>query len=180
MYDIGDLSPDSQRNAASGIRDVKISMVRCYEELEQDPDKIFHFELQERIRVTIASDRSSCSMCNKGKVQVRPCKHVWWLDNQILGSHVSGDGGQLQISPDARAYRVRGSADHMTFHDLIDKMNLDAVAKKKGWWVQDPEDDDDAEVINDTVMEVLSAFEPRDLFWSHGQSNSAELQQRTQ
>ena len=167
-YDMGGLSPASQVNARSGLKTNDLTMVRCYEQ-----DDLYCFELQERVRVAIGPDDSTCSLCPPDDGRV--CKHVWWINDQIMYSKypkLANKQSQLQVSRDGTEVRLRGQQGTQNIHDLVEDMNLDRFAAKN----RIPNHTD----IVDTVTDLLSAFEPDDLFWRHGQVHFAELQQQTQ
>lgn len=162
---MGGLSPASQVNARSGLKTNDLTMVRCYEQ-----DDLYCFELQERVRVAIGPDDSTCSLCSPDNGRV--CKHVWWINDHILYNEYpekANDQSRFEVSRDGTKVRLQGAQGAKTFHDLMD---LDDFAAEN----RIP---NDTEIV-DTVTDLLSAFEPDDLFWRHGQVHFTELQQQTQ
>lgn len=177
-YDVGELSPNSQKNAAEGLRNDKMSMIRCY---ERDDD--FHFELQERIRVTIPDEGApTCSTCRDD--QGRACRHIWWVDDQILSAVIPEQARphfQYQVSRDGQAVRRADEQEPWMFHGLLEEGGLERLARLGGWWKQDPMVQQDVREVEETATRILSTFEPCGvLSKQHGQDNFEMLQQESQ
>jgi hypothetical protein len=177
-YDIGERSPITQKNATDGLRNDRMSMVRCY---QRDDD--FHFELQERIRVTVSDeDAPTCSACPDN--DSRACRHIWWVNDQILNTVVrEQDRPHLicQVSRNGQAVRQIDEQKAESFHQFLEDRSLAKLARLGGWWKQDPIDQQDIRHVEDTATRILSTFEPCGvLSKQHGQDNFEMLQQESQ
>lgn len=177
-YDVGELSPISQKNAAEGLLNDKTSMIRCYKR-----DDNFHFELQERIRVTVPDGEApTCSTCPYD--EGRACRHIWWVNDQILSTAISGQARshfQYQVSRDGQAVRRADEQRPWMFHRLLERKGLEDLARLGGWWKQDPMDQQDVKEVEETATRILSTFEPCGvLSKQHGQDNFEMLQQESQ
>ncbi|CAD0082489.1 unnamed protein product, partial [Aureobasidium vineae] len=178
-YDVEMLSPPSLKNVTEGLRNNSISMVRCY---ERNSD--FHFELQERIHVTIPDGGDpTCSTCPTN--ERRACRHIWWVDDQILSTAVPPEARsrfKYQISRNGEAVREAEAEDGETliFHSWLQEKGLGNLARRAGWWKQDPMDQQDTRLVEQTATHILSAFEPCGvLSKQHGQDNFEILQQES-
>ncbi|KAI5248716.1 hypothetical protein E4T42_05538 [Aureobasidium subglaciale] len=177
-YDIGALSPTSQDNAEEGLCNNRMTMIRCYER-----DEEYHFELQERVRVTVSQGQApTCSTCEDQ--DGRACRHIWWVDDQILKTAVPRETRsqyKYRISKDGKAVRPDVSEKHMLFYDYLEGKDLDDLAEEGGWWKQDPFDQQDVKLVEQTASQILSAFEPCGaLSTQHGQENLEMLQRESQ
>jgi hypothetical protein len=177
-YDVGDMSPISQKYAAEGLRNDRMSMIRCY---KRDDD--FHFELQERIRVTVSDEGEPiCSTCPNQ--DGRACRHIWWVNDQILSAAVDEQARphlRYEISRSGEAYRQVGEQTPRLFHRFLAGRGLGNLARLGGWWKQDPMDQQDTRLVEDTASHILSTFEPSGvLSKQHGQDNFEMLQQESQ
>ncbi|CAD0106839.1 unnamed protein product, partial [Aureobasidium uvarum] len=156
-YDVESLSPPSLKNATEGLCNNSISMVRCYER-----NNDFHFELQERIHVTIPDEGTPiCSTCpNNGP---RACRHIWWVDDQILSTAVPREARsrfKYQISNKGEAAREAEDDETLNFHTWLQDKGLGNLARRAGWWKQDPMDQQDTRLVEQTATHILSTFEP--------------------
>ncbi|KAI4731525.1 hypothetical protein E4T49_00725 [Aureobasidium sp. EXF-10728] len=177
-YDVELLSPPSLKNATEGLRNNSISMVRCYER-----NNDFHFELQERIHVIIPNKGDpTCSICPIN--ERRACRHIWWVDDQILSTAVPPkvrSRFRYQISPTGEAVREAEDEETLIFHTWLQKKGLGNLAQHAGWWKQDPMDQQDTRLVEQTATHILSTFEPCGvLSKQHGQDNFEMLQQESQ
>lgn len=174
-YDVGELSPNSQKNAAEGLRNDRMSMVRCY---ERDDD--FHFEMQERIQVAVPDDGApTCSTCAYD--EGRACRHIWWVNDQILSTVVGRSQFQYQVSRDGQAVRRADDREPLMFHQFLKRRGLEELARVGDWWKQDPMDEGDVREVEETASRILSTFEPCGvLSKQHGQDNFEMLQQESQ
>jgi hypothetical protein len=177
-YDVGDMSPISQKHAAEGLRNDRTSMIRCY---ERDDD--FHFELQERIRVTVPDGGApTCSTCPDQ--DGRACRHIWWVNDQILSTVVDERARsqvQYEVSRSGHAYRRADEQTPSLFHEILEDGGLGDLARRGGWWRQDPMDQQDTRLVEDTASHILSTFEPCGVLSNqHGQENLEMLQQESQ
>jgi hypothetical protein len=178
VYDVEDMSPISQENAAEGLHNDRMSMIRCY---ERDAD--FHFELQERIRVTFSDEGApTCSTCPDQ--DGRACRHIWWVNDQILSTVVNEQARsqfQYEVSRSGHAYRRADEQTPLMFHEILEDRGLEDLARRGGWWKQDPTDQQDTRLVEDTASHILSTFEPSGvLSTQHGQENFEMLQQESQ
>ena len=177
-YDVEALSPTSLANAKDGLSNDRTSMVRCYEQ-----NNNFHFELQERIRVTFR-DRGAptCSACS-GK-DSRVCRHIWWVDDQILSTAVNTEVRsqfKYQLSPNGHAVCEPEEKEILTFYTWLKQRTLERLARHAGWWKQDPTNQQDTRLVEQTATQILSTFEPSGVLSSqHGQDNLQMLQQESQ
>jgi hypothetical protein len=177
-YDVGNMSPISQKYAAEGLRNNRTSMIRCY---ERDDD--FHFELQERIRVTVSDEGDpTCSTCPN--LDRRACRHIWWVNDQILNAAVSEQDRphfMCQVDRSGQAVRQVDEQTPTSIHELLARRTLEELARLGGWWKQDPMDQQDTRHVEDTATRILSTFEPCGvLSKQHGQDNFEMLQQESQ
>ncbi|KAK6005471.1 hypothetical protein QM012_007113 [Aureobasidium pullulans] len=177
-YDVGELSPKSQTNAEDALSNNRMSMVRCYQHGNN-----FHFELQERVRVTFHDRRApSCSICPDD--EGRACRHIWWVDDQILNTMVTDDirsRFQYQVSRDGQAVRPAVNQQPRSFHDWLKAEGLEELARQGGWWKQDPTNQQDTRLVEQTTTHILSIFEPCGVLPAqHGQDNFEMLQQESQ
>ena len=152
-------------------------MVRCY---ERDDD--YHFELQERIRVTVPEDGApTCSCPNRDG---RACRHIWWVNDQILNTVIDGQARSnvsYQVSRDGQYVRRAGDQRSQLFNELLGKGRLADLARRGGWCKQDPMNQQDARQVEETAERILSTFEPYGvLSTQHGQDNLEMLQQESQ
>ncbi|KAG9859391.1 hypothetical protein KCU98_g226, partial [Aureobasidium melanogenum] len=177
-YDIGDMSPRSQTNAEAALSNNRMSMVRCYEHANN-----FHFELQERIRVTVRGEGAPiCSACpDNGS---RACRHIWWVDDQILSTAVGREARsqfKYQISTKGEAVCEAEDDEIMIFHTWLREETLEKLARRAGWWKQDPTNQQDTRLVEQTATQILSTFEPCGVLpTQHGQDNLEMLQQESQ
>lgn len=177
-YDVGQLSPKSLTNAREGLSDNRMSMVRCYEH-----DNKFHFELQERVCVTIHDKRvPTCSTCPHD--EGRACRHIWWVDDQILSTAVGPEARsqyQYQISHGGQAVREPKEKETLMFYAWLKEKNLEKLARHAGWWKQDPTNQQDTRLVEHTATHILSTFEPCGVLpRQHGQENFEMLQRESQ
>ncbi|KAH0363126.1 hypothetical protein KCU65_g7593, partial [Aureobasidium melanogenum] len=158
LYDVGDLSPRSQTNAEDALSNNRMSMIRCYKH-----DNKFHFELQERIRVSFHDERApTCSICPDD--EGRACRHIWWVDDQILNTMVADE--------------IRSRYQYQVW---LRRRGLDTLAQLGGWWKQDPTNQQDTRLVEQTATQILSTFEPYGVLpTQHGQENLEMLQQESQ
>jgi hypothetical protein len=152
-------------------------MVRCF---ERDDD--YHFEVQERACITVSDGKPpTCSVCpfDKG----RACRHVWWIDDQILDAAVPAHlrRYQLQISRDGQEVMSQSNQEVQSFYDMLENGSLDKLALHKKWWYQDAQNQNDVMLVEQAATDILSAFEPRGfLYGQHGQVNFEMLQWESQ
>ncbi|KAG9950519.1 hypothetical protein KCU85_g3528, partial [Aureobasidium melanogenum] len=177
-YEIGDMSPTSQENAVEALSKNRMSMVRCF---ERDDD--FHFELQERILVTVSDDEApTCSTCPDD--EDRACRHIWWINDQILKTTISsGDRSRypFKMSRDGQKVGPARTQQRMPFYGWLQREGLHTIAQLGGWWKQDPLDQHDTRLVEQTTTQILSTFEPSGVLSSqHGQDNLQMLQQESQ
>lgn len=177
-YDVGELSPKSQTNAEEALSNNRMSMVRCYKH-----DNNFHFELQERVRVTFQDKRApACSTCAYD--EGRACRHIWWVDDQILNTMVTEgirSRFQYQVSRDGQAVRPAENQPFRLFHGWLREEGLEELAQRGGWWKQDPLDQQDTRLVEQTAANILSTFEPCGVLpKQHGQENFEMLQRESQ
>ncbi|KAG9581045.1 hypothetical protein KCU77_g11268, partial [Aureobasidium melanogenum] len=177
-YEVGALSPKSQTNAEKALSNNRMSMVRCYKH-----DNDFHFELQERIRVTVRGQRApTCSTCPYD--EGRACRHIWWVDDQILNTVVTDETRshfQYQVSRDGQGVREALNRPPKMFHEWLREKGLENLAQLGGWWKQNPFDQQDTRLVEQTATQILSTFEPCGVLPNqHGQDNLEMLQQESQ
>ncbi|KAG9514247.1 hypothetical protein KCU93_g9827, partial [Aureobasidium melanogenum] len=177
-YQIGDMSPKSQKNAEDALLYNRMSMIRCYER-----DDGFHFELQERVRVTVSDDEApTCSICPYD--EGRACRHIWWVNDQILKTSIPPGArprDQFQMSRDGQDVGSDKTKRRMLYHEWLEEEGLQKLAQLGGWWKQDPSNQHDTRLVEQTATQILSAFEPSGVLSSqHGQDNLQMLQQESQ
>ncbi|KAH0256406.1 hypothetical protein KCU91_g16937, partial [Aureobasidium melanogenum] len=178
LYDIGDMSPTSQTNAVHALSNGRMTMVRCYEH-----DNNFHFELQERIHVTVRDVGAPiCSACSDNGS--RACRHIYWVDDQILSTAVRPEARshfKYKISPKGDAVLEPEEEEILNFHNWLREETLGKLARRAGWWKQDPTSQQDTRLVEQTATQILSTFEPSGVLSSqHGQDNLVMLQQESQ
>ncbi|KAG2166279.1 hypothetical protein JADG_006018 [Aureobasidium aubasidani] len=183
-YNVGTLSPTSQKHAQEGLCDGRMSMTRCYKH-----DDEYYFELQEKIRVKVSDEETpTCSSCSNSDGSA--CRHIWWVNDQILNTKVAPHDksrAQYEMSRDGQAARENGRANQekegepFMFYDYLDETELPRVAKLGGWWMQDPSDRRDLMLVEQTAADILSACEPCGILSKqHGQDNFEMLQRESQ
>lgn len=153
-------------------------MIRCYKH-----DNNFHFELEERICVSFHDDRApTCSICPDD--EGRACRHIWWVDDQILNTMVTDEVRsryQYQVSRDGQGVRPARNQQPEMFHGWLRRETLEKLAGRAGWWKQDPTNPQDNRLVEQTATQILSAFEPYGMLpTQHGQENLEMLHQESQ
>jgi hypothetical protein len=109
----------------------------------------------------------------------RACRHIWWVNDQILSTVIPEQARahfQYQVCKDGQAVQRADEQIPMLFHGFLEDGGLGDLARRGGWWKQDPMDPQDTREIEETATHILSTFEPCGvLSKQHRQDNSTTL-----
>ncbi|KAG9196541.1 hypothetical protein G6011_01662 [Alternaria panax] len=160
QYNVSAFDTDLRRRAKKGLEGSDIRLKYCAVSEDEystggSPKNFFH--LEDDITVAMGGElrrpECTCGANEKGLA----CKHIYWVGDQIISTS-PGDMVKtpLHLSPDG------SKIEDVKPAEILDTKGLANIASDLKWVYRDddvPENEDD---LKETVIEMLSCFEPEE------------------
>ncbi|KAF3039977.1 hypothetical protein E8E11_004547 [Didymella keratinophila] len=158
-YNVSSFDANHRRRVKRGLQDSGIRMKYCTTYVDdEDPEiQTQHFFINDDVQVAMGGrlrrPRCSCGANENGIA----CKHIYWVGDHVISTVPDVVRDQpLQLSTDGSTFQ------HVKPADVLHEKGLEDVADDLDWTYEDedvPEDEDD---IKETVISMLSVFEPQE------------------
>ncbi|KAL6706909.1 hypothetical protein ACN47E_005052 [Coniothyrium glycines] len=156
-YNVSSFGTDLRRRAKRGLEDNEIRMKYCaVSDDENSPDGTKYFYIDDDITVAMGGNlrRPKCT-CGANEKDVA-CKHIYWIGDQILSTVSETLDEPLHLSSDG------ATVDDIKPADVLETKGLGVIADELAWVKRDEDIPDDDEEMRDSVVSMLSVFEPED------------------
>ncbi|KAF2630720.1 hypothetical protein BU25DRAFT_334942 [Macroventuria anomochaeta] len=158
-YNVSSFDTNQRRRVKRGLQDSGIRMKYCTTNVDDEDPSIQtqYFYINDDVEVAMGGKlrrpRCSCGANENGVA----CKHIYWVGDHVISTVPDVVKDQpLQLSTDGSTFQ------HVKPADVLRRKGLEDVADDLDWVYEDedvPEDEDD---IKETVISMLSVFEPQE------------------
>ncbi|KAJ4338975.1 hypothetical protein N0V95_007920 [Ascochyta clinopodiicola] len=158
-YNVSSFDANQRRRVKRGLQDNGIRMKYCTTNVDDEDPSIQtqYFYINDDVEVAMGGNlqrpRCSCGANENGVA----CKHIYWIGDHVVSTVPDIVKDQpLQLSTDGSTFQ------HVKPADVLRKKGLQDIADDLDWVYEDedvPEDEDD---IRETVISMLSVFEPQE------------------
>ncbi|KAH6612588.1 hypothetical protein C7974DRAFT_81073 [Boeremia exigua] len=158
-YNISSFDANQRRRAKRGLQDnLAIRLKYCTSDVDdEDPSiRTQYFYINDDIEVVMGGrlrrPRCSCGANEDGIA----CKHIYWVGDHVVSTIPDVVKDQpLQISTDGSTFQ------HIKPADVLHRRGLEDVAEDLDWVYEDEDVSEDEDDIKETVINMLSVFEPQ-------------------
>ena len=141
-----------------------LEMVRYFE--DEEPDNDYHFEIMERIVVTVPRPRHGllprCTCTHPTSRGL--CKHLWWLLDHVVfeftrARATGNEDVEVSFTGEAASLQRRNTVDRQTVHSILEE-RIDDIVRRHSWVEYDS---DDEEVRQSQTVGLFSLVETQGL-----------------
>ncbi|KAF3034690.1 hypothetical protein E8E12_004833 [Didymella heteroderae] len=158
-YNVSSFDANHRRRVKRGLQDSGIRMKYCTTYVDdEDPNiQTQHFFINDDVQVAMGGKlrrpRCSCGANENGIA----CKHIYWVGDHVVSTIPDVVKDQpLQLSTDGSTFQ------HVKPADVLRKKGLADVADDLDWIYEDEDVLEDEDDIKETVVSMLSVFEPQE------------------
>ncbi|KAJ8115941.1 hypothetical protein OPT61_g2527 [Boeremia exigua] len=158
-YNVSVFDANQRRRAKRGLQDNAIRMKYCTSNIDDEDPSIQtqYFYINDDVEVAmggkLSRPRCSCGANENGVA----CKHIYWVGDHVVSTVPDVVKDQpLQLSTDGSTFQ------HVKPADILRNRGLEDVADDLDWVYEDEDALEDEDDIRETVISMLSVFEPQE------------------
>ncbi|KAJ4987192.1 SWIM zinc finger family protein [Stagonosporopsis vannaccii] len=158
-YNVSVFDTNQRRRAKRGLQDSAIRMKYCTTIVDDEDSSIQsqYFYINDDVEVAmggkLSRPRCSCGANENGVA----CKHIYWIGDHVVSTVPDAVKEQpLQLSTDGSTFQ------HIRPAEILERRGLQGVAGDLDWVYEDEDVFEDEDDIKETVISMLSVFEPQE------------------